>query len=476
MVIDKNTQRMAQALAIALKAGDASTTPTAVYAHGPGGAMTTAADPRVINAMVMPYLGLQSRLQYRPTTEINPLFAIMTGVTDGSGSNPSAVCETWPTPGLVKSIDITWSFGRYGFSTPTVNLTDPNLGGVINRGDFLDFTMLGTPMNGQEGKVAPSLGNNANIFQSALAKMMFEFKVGYLRKYGRFLYTGNPANNVKSGSALVYGEAAGLDLLVNTGYQDAITKTLSPAADSLVHNVNLHVAGNGDTFVRVFTYAYRRAVKRATDAGLNADFAFVMPAMLFGEIADIWPCAYATNRCVVNATGSVVNIDASTQRAISDEMRAGEYLLIDGKKVEVILDDAITESESSGEFTASAYLLPLSVNGTPSTYIEYFNYDNAQSVEMRNAIANGDDFTTSDNGRFFWIKRKSGACVSMEAVEMNRLVMKAPFLAVRFTNIKYTPLMQNVSGWPTDTSRFYNGGLTARTAPSFYSPNVYAGY
>lgn len=473
--MDINTQKLAQALSIAMK--DASTTPTFTSAHGPGGVMSQPADARVINAAVMPVLGLQSRLPYVGTTEINPLVAIMTGVTEGTGSNPTEVCETWPRGGNVKSIEITWGFGRQGFSTPTVNLTDPRLGGIINRGEFRDFTIVGgAPVT---GTVAPSVpGNARNILQSELGKMMYEYEVGWLRKYGRFVYTGNPANNVKSGSDLVYGEFAGLDILVNTGYQDAVTKTLSPAADSLVRNINLNIAGNGDAIVREFTYAYRRQMKRASDAGLSpVDFVFVMPHMLFTELADVWPCAYATNRCVTNANGATVNLDASEQRRITDEMRAGEYLLIDGRQIPVIIDDAITESESSGEFTSSVYLLPLRVAGSmPVLYVEHFDFNNAYSTEMRNAVANSEDFTTSDGGRFFWTKRKSGPCVSMEAVEMSRLILKAPFLAVRFTNVKYTPLMQNVSGWPTDTSRFYNGGLTSRTAPSFYSPNVYAGY
>jgi hypothetical protein len=54
------------------------------------------------------------------------------------------------------------------------------------------------------------------------------------------------------------------------------------------------------------------------------------------------------------------------------------------------------------------------------------------------------------------------------------VILETPFLSARFTNVKYTPLIQTKSGYTTDTSRFYNGGSTSITAPSFYAPTVYS--
>jgi hypothetical protein len=471
---------VAQALTTAFKAGDAGT-PNTTFAHGPGGVLSSPMNQRIINAMVLPKLGLQSRIPVRGTVDLNPLKGVFTGVTEGTGSNPEAVCDTWPRGGNLKMAQFTYPFARRGFSTDTINLTDPRIGGIVNRGEFRDFQLVGNPLSAEaEGKVAPTVPGTATVaaaMRSELAKQMLTYKIGYLRKYGRMLYNGNPANNTTSGGALVYGEEIGLNILVNKGYQDAITGALVPAADSVVINVNLNVAGNGDAMVHTFTYAYRRQQKIAEDTGLApARLAFVMPRMLFTELADVWPCAYNTNRCVVNANGGTVNLDAQTMRRLTDEMRNGEYLLIDGQQVEVIIDDAITETEGDGgEFSATVFLLPLSVIGSePTLYIEHYDFNNPYSAEMRQAFSAGDEFMVTDNGRFFWTKRKNGPCVSMEAVEMPRLILDASFLAVRFANVKYTPLMVNRSGWPTDTNRFYNGGNTGLTAPSFYRPNIYA--
>lgn len=477
--IDPNVLALAQAFMATMKAGDAASTPTATYGHGPGGIFSAPMNPELVNAMVLPSLGLIGRLPVRASVEWYPLDGIITGVTAGSGSNPTGVCDPWPVAGNLKLIKTTQSFGRFGISTDTINLTDPLIGGIVNRGEFQDFRLAGNPLQNLESKVVPSLPNSdfADIF-TALGKEMFETTIEYFRRYARKDYTGNPANNVYQGSKLVYGEPVGIDLLINTGWQDAETKTWSPAADSLIVNLNVNITGNGDTYVTTLTNVYRRQAKRAADTGLApVKFAFVMPSQMFYELTAVWPCAYNTSRCAANAVGATVFVDGRTERQDVEAMRSGKYLLIDDEKVEVILDDAIAENESSGTFTSTIYMVPLVYQGNkPGMWVDYFNFDNPQAVQMRNAFGAPGEFKTLNNGRFFWIPRKNGACVSADLVEMHRIMLKVPFLAARITNVKYTPQIQMVSGWPTDTTRFYNGGDTTRRAPSFYSPNVYAGY
>src|SRR3954466_1719335 len=88
--------------------------------------------------------------------------------------------------------------------------------------------------------------------------------------------------------------------------------------------------------------------------------------------------------------------------------RTGQYLLIDGQQVPVILDDAITETEvGSGVFSSSIYFVPMTVLGnTPVTYLEYLNYDSAGgAMEAARTFAPDGTFYTSDSGRFLWIKK-----------------------------------------------------------------------
>jgi hypothetical protein len=96
------------------------------------------------------------------------------------------------------------------------------------------------------------------------------------------------------------------------------------------------------------------------------------------------------------------------------------------------------------------------------------------AAEARNAFATPGKILSTDSGRFLWTRRENGFCFSMDAVERSRVILETPFLSARFTNVKYTPLIQTKSGYTTDTSRFYNGGSTSIPAPSFYAPTVYS--
>jgi hypothetical protein len=122
-------------------------------------------------------------------------------------------------------------------------------------------------------------------------------------------------------------------------------------------------------------------------------------------------------------TSSVVNVDAEAQVKLRDDMRGnmddrtGQYLMIDGQQVPVVLDDAITETEvGSGVFSSSIYFVPLTVlGGTPVTYLEYLNYDSpAGAMEAAQTFAPQGTFYTSDSGRFFWIKKPpTNFCVQL---------------------------------------------------------------
>ncbi|MCC7208316.1 MAG: hypothetical protein IT323_13495 [Anaerolineae bacterium] len=466
-------QALAKALMVSMK--DAGTTPNVFPGHGPGGAFSTPGIGRDwMNAMVLPKLGLLPKLRVRPSNELSPLHAILTGVTDVSGSHPSGQCDPCKIPGNVKRCITSTVFGRFCLSTRTIDLSG-DLGAINNRGEFRDFRLIGNPFeNGIDG-VAPSVpgaGNGGNVLNSEVAKMMFEFKVGWAREYGRKLYDANPTNN--SGS---YKEFRGLNLLINTGYQDAEMGTLCPAADSLIRNFNLNITGNGPAIVNELTGVWRRQNKIASDAGLQpVGWTWVMPEMLFYELTAVWPCAYNSYRCVANANGATPFLDAEAQRRMVDEMRAGQYLLIDGQKTPVTLDDGLAETAGeNGEFTSQIMLIPLTVLGVDATYIEYYNFDNDFGREARNLFGIDAKYMTTDAGRFLWVRRTNGFCVSMDAVERSRVLLDAPFLAVRITNVKYTPLIQTRSGWTDAGERYYDGGVyQGIPAPSFYAPNIYA--
>ena len=225
------------------------------------------------------------------------------------------------------------------------------------------------------------------------------------------MYTGSPANNTSGGG---YKEFYGLDRLINTGYSDSETNQACPAADSIVRSFgNLDIATNGAALVRNITNMYRNLRYIAVEAGLDpVKWAITMRWSAFYEITEVWPCAYLSYRCSNLATGNTAFIDSNDAIKLRDDMRGniydrtGQYLLIDGERVQVVIDDGITELTPSnstvpaGSFRSTLYFVPLTVlGGTPVCYMEYLNFDApGAAMEVARQFAPGDSYFTSDSG------------------------------------------------------------------------------
>jgi hypothetical protein len=454
------------------------TTPNAYYGHGPGGLFSTPglAKP-LFSAMVLPRVGLQSILPVVPTNETDPLFGIITGVTSTVGSEPSGVCDDPPVSGVAKLCTHTFPLGRVSRKSKIYDLD--RIGKITNRGEFTDFRVFGDP-TGVPSPQTPSMPglNPAQIAQNEMAKALFELAVTWSRDFAQLVYTGSPTNNPAGGG---YKEFYGLETLVNTGYRDAVTGVACPAADSIVRTFGgLNISTNAAGFIRNITNMYRNLRYLATRAGLSpVEWVLSMPFGLFYEATEIWPIAYLTYRALAIPEGSTNNVNATDVEAMRNEMRGdlmnyqGQFLLIDGQKVPVVLDDAIPETDNGdGSFTSDVYFIPKTVmGGQPVTYMEYFNYEapNA-SMEAAKLFAAGDMYYTSDSGRFMWHRKPpENWCVHVVAKTEPRLILLTPYLAARLTNVMYLPVWHERSPF-TDNAYFVDGGQTTYPAPSFYSP------
>jgi hypothetical protein len=484
---DIDYQALAQALlqqqGIATK--DVSSTPTSTYGHGPGGLFSAPGlSQPLLSAMTLPIMGVQSMLPAYPSRDMNPLYGIITGVTATSGNEPSGVCDDPPTSGLTKLCQHSFVFGRQSRMTRVFDID--RVGQMTNRGEFNDLKLINNPFGQGTQANTPTMNgaNPQNVGQNELSKVLFEFATAWSRDFARELYTGSPVNNSINGGRKYFW---GLDALINTGYRDAETGTACPAADSIVRSFgSLDISTNGGTLVRTVTNIYRNLKYLASRAGLDpVSWVIAMPWSLFYEVTEVWPCAYLSYRCQNNPTGTTNFIDATEQVKMRDEMRGnifdntGQYLLIDGQRVPVVIDEAITETVLAGEsFTAPMYFIPLTVLGNrPVTYMEYLPYDgySGSPVEFANAVAPG-YYRASDGGRFLWhMKPPQNFCVQMLAKTEPRLLMLTPYLGARLTSIKYTPVAHERS-WETTNSYFVNGGGTDRinlsTKSSYYTPTA----
>jgi len=482
VIVDKLVQRQ-----LALKErgvgykGFPSSTPNFSYGHGPGGLFSQAGlSNALFSAMILPQTGVLAELPARPSMDANPLYGLLTGVTPSTGSEPVGVCDDPPYAGLSKLCTHTFVFGRFSRRSRVIDID--RSGVMTNRGEFTDLRLLG----GLDHPGAPA-PTKQNPLVAEAAKALFELGVSIVRDQAFDVYEGNPANNSAQGGRKF---PFGFDILINTGYQDAITKQLCPAADSIVVDFgNKAIDTNGTTLVRTITNIMRRLRHIATQTRLNPVFWKIsMPAAMFYEVTAIWPCAYETYRCVAEG-------DTSRERFINDRRylneltnsmrgdmynRTGQFLWIDGAQVPVVLDDEVRETVLPGEsFSANMYFIPYTVlGGTPVTLIEHINYDApggamAAAAELAPIVGTGGFFFTSDGGRFMWHKKPpNNFCVEVLVKTEWRLLLLTPHLAARLDNVKYTPLKHERS-WDTNSSFYVNGGRTDYVGfgPSFNPPN-----
>lgn len=456
---------------------------TGVNAHGRGGLFGALGLSRpIFSAFPLPKFGLSARLPVRFSNETDPLYGLITGVTSSTGNEPVGTCDDPKTAGTMKLCTHSFVFGRFSRQTRVFDIE--SAGQVINRGEFSDLMLMGG--TDLANHMVPTMPANSSMGQAAsrtAVKALYELGVAWTRDFARQIYAGNPANNTAGGG---YKEFFGLDKLINTGYRDAETGVACPAADSLIRSFgSLEVRANASKIVREITYIYRNLKWLARAAGLDpVRWCLCMRFNLFYELSEIWPISYATGASTVVPAGATLFVGSNDQIAMRDAMRGdmtnyeGQYLMIDGERVPVTIDDSITEAQTAGSsFTSDIYFCPMTVLGNePVTFLEHFNYDGPGAAgEMSKLFAAQDMFYTSDGGRFLWHKKPpTNTCVQVVTYTRPRLLLLTPYLAARLTSVKYTPLMHERAWDPADPSFFVNGGRTSSDSftPSYYSPTA----
>lgn len=455
---------------------DSATTGLAIPPHGynalwnqPGvepGVITTYIGPRGIEEW------LEARGHVQKSQYLNPVFQILTGQTASSGTEPTTPCtEEVPTPGDLKVCNQTWPFGEMTMKTKPIRVD--NAGELINRSEPLDLRLLNNPF-AAAGQIVPT--GTQNLFRNKLTKAVVELTNDFKRRYARLIFTGSPVNTAASTGG--YLEYNGLDRIVNTGYTDTFTHQACAAADSLVASFSgAIIQNNSGSFVQRMIETYRAQTYLAEQLLVNdVEFIWVMRRQAFLAATDVWPCAYNTYRCYNAAPGGssiVLDMSGADQNAMRQAMRDGEYLLIDGVKVPVVIDTTMIEQNiGSGNFQSDIYLLPVrsATLGGQLLYLEYFDYRGPFGMqEIISQLGPQDEYRVSPDGRFA-IHFLSGVsfCKQVEIRTRKRLILRAPFLAAKIEDVRYAVYIHERE-WQPDTSFFVDGGLTSFAGTSFYS-------
>src|SRR5512135_524026 len=477
---DIDYKQLAQELVATFKAP--SGTPGNVQSHGAGGLLSPFGLSReIVNAMMLPGTGLINQLPLEMSNEQSPLFGILTGVTASSGSEASSRCDDPPSAGLLKLCTHSYVWGWFGRTSTEMRLDQ--FGEVVNRGEFLDHTLIGDPFAGPQvndtGALVP--GGTADFLRAGYKKAMFEVATALLRDQAQDIYTGSPVNNTGEGRQYYRG----LDVLINTGYADAITGVACAAADSIVESFgSLAVETNGGALVSRIASIMRRLNIIAAMTGMApCEWVICMRPALFYQISEVWPCAYMTYRCQSAGTFDASN-NSITNTAdlikMRDEMRGdlyqrtGQYLLIDGVKVRVILDDGIAETNLAGSsFRSDMYFVPLLARGRAVTRMQYFSFDGPYAaMQAAQSLGYQSYYATTGGGRYLWHSQPPlNLCIKVVGWTKPRLILETPYLAARLTQLMYTPIAHERDWNPSNSSFFTDGGRTTYAGyGSFYTP------
>lgn len=442
------------------------------YSHGPGGNFSyPGVEPDVFHTVVG-NRGLLGQLPAMPSLYTNPLYSVITGVSADSGSEKSQVCDDAPVAGLIQTCMVTSVFGRYERQTAQIELN--RLGQQNDRADPMDLTLVGSPLaessvftSGPGGGLAPG----ADLLRNETRRKFWELSTSLHRLMSLQLWTGNPVNSAAGGG---YKELTGLDLLINSGYVDAISHAACASVNADVKNFNyLKVQDNGTALVNALSYLYHTRKDLAERTGvMPVRWVFAMRPEVFWEVSAVWPCAYLTYRCnMVGVTGANLMVTGDEQVRMRDDMRNGKYLMLDGDRIEVVLDDGIpmrTNTTSarvtSGCASSSIYLVPMSViGGRAVTYLEYFQYNN-QAIED----ALGNMILGRIEGPWITVPKQRNWCVQWQTKVEPRVVLRTPWLAGRLDNVQVCPLQFPNEPFPSDPY-YVGGGATSRPGPSYYS-------
>lgn len=389
------------------------------------------------------------------------ILGILTGITAETGTNPDDWCGDPTGPGSLKAMDYNVKFGDW-YKKTELNMV-PEIGQLRNRAEI-----PGQILNSgaTENPILPDLMFRLGDTRSVLATELFKIGMGLEKSLEKTLFQGVWNAKGANGDGWMR-QFTGFDGFIKTGYADSSTGTLTPAADSIVINYNANIGldtSDGRSFIEVMTETYWSLTYNANGVGMSGtEWAIAMHPQQWRAVVEAWACAYATYRCSSDSAGMPVTRDATAIQAIRLEMMNGQYLLIDGQRVQVVLSEGIPlTSQGDGLFTADIYFIPLNWMGMQLSYLEYHSMDNQYLTEYANAFELK-TVSPINNGLFLIGNRHNGFCLEWLLASKMRLIVETPFLAARVDDVQFSYLASTRTADQSNTFAYRNGGVTRRT-------------
>jgi hypothetical protein len=445
-----------------------SATPNAQYLHGqfPGNPNQYGlfSDPGVrperFSARPNPR-SLAKLLRPMKSDYINEKLEIVTGQTAGSTTNASGWCADGALPGVLKTCQQIYTYGKYKARTSLAPIQ--TIGQLRTRAD-IPGQILNTPP--LENPLMPEmmyrLTDDRSQEQLAWYTLGNQFQISFENE----IWKGVAGTDTSIPGW--WTDMASLDSQIKTGYADAVSLLPCPAADSQVVSWNADIAAtvSGRNIMQAMTDMFYAAQDTADIVGMSGTrFFWAMRKEQFRALTEVWSCQYATYRCQTGTAGQpFVNQVVDTNR-LRLEMVQGQYLLIDGMPVPVVFSDGITIQQLAGGaqrvLRSDIYLLPVEWNGRPLLNMEFFNMGNQYAREYAALVYN--DALFLNNGMYVATKNSRNGCIEFEINAMFRIVLETPFLAGRIDDVSFTYQAQTRTADPAVSFLYVDGGTSYRT-------------
>lgn len=452
--------------------------PNAQPLHGTDGALTwPAIEPGIVNAMPSARSGIDALLAVRSSNMLNPLFAVLSGLTESTGQNPTAPCLPGKQPGDWTFCTSAFPWGRLVATSRIIQVDQ--VAWRLNRGDFVDHRLLGNPF--AQAPTVREVNQNSplrNVVDSEMAKLYYAFyrDNAYMTHHGDY-----SAYQTTVGGSTGHYEYDGLDRIIRTGRTDVLTGVACPNVDSKIEDMaGAEIAANGQAYVDVMTDLIHYVMHKAESLRLNpVQWAWTGPDAALRELSKIWPCAYNTVSCGNGVSQITPNINPQL-RDQQDDFYKNKYLLFDGMRIPWVTDDTLTQSTTvngngTTTFTFRLKLVPLTSpvltdSGGQITYKERFNFNTdsggistqtAIDMLMPNAKA-----LLLDGGTTLMLTDNEWECVQVKLIRYERLVCRATMLAASLDNVSYTPRYIDQSAFPGGPG-YNDAGFTVSPVPTY---------
>lgn len=402
-----------------------------------------------------------------PVTE----YGIVTGI--GANTEVPAVNDCDPprwTNGDAHMCTLRMDMGKMSFRTKIFDIKQKFV--VEACGVRPPVLMRGTGTN-TDAHWVPNLGAAANTTGANLSdpavKALIELYTGMFRLWAPLAWNGTGAVIDAS-----FTEPVGLANQIRDGIIDVFGDPC-PQADSLVRDFGgVDICTDPVAGYSQIVYMYRSLNARAESYGL-APLVLVpfMRRALFHQLTDLWPCINATAKC---ARPPLFSADTSPIRTFRDtaqealDMRAGQYLWIDGEQVPVILDETIPETAPVGGgtlWTSDIYFVPLVLgDGRAGVFVDWYNWNSPLglgSAGFQELAARWVPHSVLDQGRFLVTRRLIGdGCVSSSIYSCPRILLIATMLAGRIDDVGYEYTYERVQWDDTQPDFLPIGGRASR--------------